>query len=1022
MANLLQKASIVLTPTAYDDGKVLCAKPDEGSGDFDFSRNSAATRVNAQGLVENVQILSGNLLDYSTFTSPSASWSLVGGLWVFDDTANGYLTTPNIAVVVGDVFDVVVDVTIASGNANFRYTSGNAQTSLFDYTDFVDGVNEFQATVAGVDGILQRIFAPASLTDNPFTLNSISIKKISQDTNLPRINYEGFSYQDALGSELIVNGGFDSDTAWGKINATISGGKGNLNGTGVTSMLRQDVLTNGSTYKATFTISNYNSIGNSDIIDASGLPIYVINSNGTFTITFTHTNANGNIYWRARNSSIFSIDNVSVKEYLGQEVVPNSGCGSWLWEPQSTNLITYSNDLSNWLSSGSNTLTSGLTSPSGDNTAYSVATGLGAGNRLIFVTSLSATNTQHTLSAFVKQANGYNIAYLRWGSSELASNIVNFAFDTETLTNVSGNSTDLFVENFGNGWYKIGFTFTTGSSITNQQVQINRGENVSASYWGIQLEQQSYASSLIPTSGSTVTRNQDVCNNGGSLATINSTEGTLYFEGSALFGGSNTQISLSDGTNDNGVKLRFDLSPDRLTVFLRGNAGTFSIKTIVGITQTDNNKIALVWNATNLRIWLNGVEAGTIATNDLPIGLNTLNFANNTGTSNFLGKTKALAVWKEALSDQELADLTYPTPTDPTFTLDFDTIADQFTFARGSEATYVDAQGLIQSTASNDAPRLDYSTGAEAFLLEPQSTNLITYSSDYSQSYWTKQTGITATYNTTETLSPDGTYNATKFVGNGTTGVYKASISVSGVVSRSVYLKSVTGTTTATFKEPNTNVPSPITLTITNEWQRFEMIGDNGSSFQGLQIDDITSDGVYMWGAQLEQQDYATSYIPSNGSQTTRNQETCINATPEINSEEGTLYFEGSTLVNGGTSRIISLSDGTNDNLIYIRFDLTAGRFYGFARGGGGSYTSVFKNGINQTDYNKVALVWNATNFKIWINGSEQDTATINNLPIAMNTLNFTSPTGSDNFYGSTKDIQVYTKALSDAELIKLTT
>ena len=39
---------------------------------------------------------------------------------------------------------------------------------------------------------------------------------------------------------------------------------------------------------------------------------------------------------------IGSIDNVSVKEYLGQEVVPDSGCGSWLFEPQSTNLITQS--------------------------------------------------------------------------------------------------------------------------------------------------------------------------------------------------------------------------------------------------------------------------------------------------------------------------------------------------------------------------------------------------------------------------------------------------------------------------------------------------------------------------------------------------------------------------------------------------------------------------------------------------------------------------------------------------------
>jgi hypothetical protein len=68
MANLLDQASIVLTPTAYDNGKVLCAKPIDGSGDFDFSRNSAATRVNAQGLVEDVQILSSNLVQNGSFS------------------------------------------------------------------------------------------------------------------------------------------------------------------------------------------------------------------------------------------------------------------------------------------------------------------------------------------------------------------------------------------------------------------------------------------------------------------------------------------------------------------------------------------------------------------------------------------------------------------------------------------------------------------------------------------------------------------------------------------------------------------------------------------------------------------------------------------------------------------------------------------------------------------------------------------------------------------------------------------
>ena len=72
MANLLDRSSLVLTPTAYNNGEALCIKPDDGSGDFQFSRNSAATRVNAQGLVENVQILSSNLVQNGDFSEEGA--------------------------------------------------------------------------------------------------------------------------------------------------------------------------------------------------------------------------------------------------------------------------------------------------------------------------------------------------------------------------------------------------------------------------------------------------------------------------------------------------------------------------------------------------------------------------------------------------------------------------------------------------------------------------------------------------------------------------------------------------------------------------------------------------------------------------------------------------------------------------------------------------------------------------------------------------------------------------------------
>ena len=68
MSNLLEKASILLTPTAYDDGKILSVKPIDGTGDFDFTRNSSATRVNSQGLIEDMQILSGDLVSNGDFS------------------------------------------------------------------------------------------------------------------------------------------------------------------------------------------------------------------------------------------------------------------------------------------------------------------------------------------------------------------------------------------------------------------------------------------------------------------------------------------------------------------------------------------------------------------------------------------------------------------------------------------------------------------------------------------------------------------------------------------------------------------------------------------------------------------------------------------------------------------------------------------------------------------------------------------------------------------------------------------
>lgn len=121
-----------------------------------------------------------------------------------------------------------------------------------------------------------------------------------------------------LGDELVTNGTFDTDTAWTKTGDTvITGGKGFVDGTTRVSLLFQNILTNGVTYRVSFDISNVVPSGtNCRIINNNGTNLFTINANGSQTFDFTHNIANGNFIFRASNTGSYRVDNVSVREIL----------------------------------------------------------------------------------------------------------------------------------------------------------------------------------------------------------------------------------------------------------------------------------------------------------------------------------------------------------------------------------------------------------------------------------------------------------------------------------------------------------------------------------------------------------------------------------------------------------------------------------------------------------------------------------------------------------------------------------
>ena len=69
-------------------------------------------------------------------------------------------------------------------------------------------------------------------------------------------------------------------------------------------------------------------------------------------------------------------------------------------------------------------------------------------------------------------------------------------------------------------------------------------------------------------------------------------------------------------------------------------------------------KIAIKWKVNDFAMWVNGVEVVTDNSGAAPIGLTKLSFDRGNGAENFRGKVRNLQVYKTALSDTQLDDLT----------------------------------------------------------------------------------------------------------------------------------------------------------------------------------------------------------------------------------------------------------------------------------------------------------------------------------------------------------------------------
>ena len=348
-----------------------------------------------------------------------------------------------------------------------------------------------------------------------------------------------------------------------------------------------------------------------------------------------------------------------------------------LLEPASTNQIVNSDtsdfSLTNTTRSSANNYRLGTI----QGYEYTIGTGTPQMNIVSYTTT--AVNQYVTFSFFIDVSYLTNTTiYLGSAGNKTQGTFAvwtkstsSFSDPTENTTYVTATSTKLSFVRYKDNMYRFSISaeFKTSSTITFPHIEFTGGDEP-IFIGGAQVEQKSFATSFIDTTGSTAIRNNESglksVESAGDPA-INSVLGVILFEIESLVNdATHKYMSISDDSNQNYIHFGFNNQDNTITVVVQKGSGAPEVTMNLAVTSTLSiNKVAFLYQENNFKLAINGSILSTDNSGQtFPVGtLNTIRFDSpGESSSSFYGKVRQFMLFDELLTDQELISLTGEAP------------------------------------------------------------------------------------------------------------------------------------------------------------------------------------------------------------------------------------------------------------------------------------------------------------------------------------------------------------------------